>query len=117
MGVHQRSLVRDSFRAMEIRYQIAALSSEMTDSGGNSSNPARTLANGGGDYGGIGQRRAGVSFFAKAFLLRKRERIHADETTLTEVGGMSSGVKPCRVVSSRSEADVLSLRVPAKRRG
>jgi len=45
MGVHERSLVSDSFRAIEIRYQIADFSSEMADSGGNSSNPTRTLAN------------------------------------------------------------------------
>ncbi len=39
MGVHERSLVRDSFRAIKISYQIADFSSEMADSGGNSSNP------------------------------------------------------------------------------
>jgi hypothetical protein len=39
MGVHERSLVRGSFRAMEIKYQIADLSSEKADSGSNSRNP------------------------------------------------------------------------------
>ena len=41
MGVHERSLVRDSLRAMEIKYQIADFSSENADAEDSYSSPVQ----------------------------------------------------------------------------